>query len=131
MPSEKLEEVDVVILADVPEITPEQAKRFSRHVKQGNGLVWFPGDNLKTAVWNDRVAREGISLLPAVLGQPKNTGTDTGTQTFTLPTVILTTTETFTLPSATHTTTDTFTLPTAIWPLNFQLYNCYVNEVII
>jgi len=79
MPSEKLEEVDVLILADVPEITPEQAKRFSRHVRQGNGLVWFPGDNLKTAVWNDRVAREGISLLPAVLGQPKNTSTDTGT----------------------------------------------------
>ena len=79
MPLEKLEEIDVVILADVPEITPEQAKRFSRHVKQGNGLVWFPGDNVKTAVWNDRVSKEGISLLPAVLGQPKNTGTDTGT----------------------------------------------------
>ena len=79
MPAEKLEEVDVLILADVPEITPEQAKRFSRHVRQGNGLVWFPGDNVKTAVWNDRVSKEGISLLPAVLGQPKNTSTDTGT----------------------------------------------------
>jgi len=79
MPSEKLEEVDVLILADVPEITPEQAKRFLRHVKQGNGLVWFPGDNLKTAVWNDRAAMAGIPLLPAVLGQPKNTGTDSGT----------------------------------------------------
>ncbi|MBU63295.1 MAG: hypothetical protein CMI26_12430 [Opitutae bacterium] len=81
MPSEKLEEVDVLILADVPEITLEQAKRFSRHVRQGNGLVWFPGDNVKTAVWNDRVSKEGISLLPAVLGQLKNTSTDTGTGT--------------------------------------------------
>ena len=79
MPSEKLEEVDVVILADVPEITPEQAERFSRHVRQGNGLVWFPGDNVKTAVWNDRASKEGISLLPALLGQPKRTGVDVGT----------------------------------------------------
>ena len=79
MPSEKLEEVDVVILADVPEITPEQAERFSRHVRQGNGLVWFPGDNVKTAVWNDRASKEGISLLPALLGQPKRTAVDVGT----------------------------------------------------
>ena len=79
MPTEKLEEVDVLILADVPEITQEQAQRFSRHVRQGNGLVWFPGGNVKTAVWNDRAAMAGITLLPAVLGQPKNTSTDTGT----------------------------------------------------
>ena len=79
MPSEKLEEVDVLILADVPEITPEQAKRFSHHVKKGNGLVWFPGDNLKTAVWNERMTKGASPLLPAMLGQPKNTGTDTGT----------------------------------------------------
>jgi hypothetical protein len=74
MPSQKLEDVDVVILSDVPEITPEQAERFSRHVRQGNGLVWFPGDNIKTAVWNDRISKGGVSLLPAVLGQPKRTG---------------------------------------------------------
>ena len=78
MPSEKLEDVDVLILADVPEITTEQAERFSRHVRQGKGLIWFPGDNLKTAVWNERMTKGATPLLPAMLGQPKDTGTDTG-----------------------------------------------------
>ena len=79
MPSEKLEDVDVLILADIPEITTEQAERFSRHVRQGKGLIWFPGDNLKTAVWNERMTKGATPLLPAMLGQPKDTGTDTGT----------------------------------------------------
>ena len=77
-PTQKLEEIDVVILADVPEITPEQARRLSRYVRQGNGLVWFGGDKVKVAQWNERSRTGPNPLLPAVLGQVVDTRDDLG-----------------------------------------------------
>jgi hypothetical protein len=78
LPSQQLDDVDVIILADVPEITPEQVNQFSRHVRQGNGLVWFAGENVKAAIWNERSANGTNPLLPAKLGQPMNTSTSFG-----------------------------------------------------
>ena len=78
LPSENLSEVDVIVLADVPEITPLQVKQLTRHVREGNGLVWFAGENVKSAVWNERIASESTSLLPATLGQPVATTTALG-----------------------------------------------------
>jgi hypothetical protein len=78
LPSQKLDDIDVIILADVPEITPEQVNQFSRHVRQGNGLVWFAGENVKASVWNERSANGTNPLLPAKLGQPINTSTSLG-----------------------------------------------------
>ena len=75
-PKEDLEKVDVVVLANVPEITPEQAQQLSRYVRKGNGLVWFPGDQIKIAEWNQRsaISRQTKNaletpLLPAVIKQ--------------------------------------------------------------
>jgi len=67
LPAEDLDDFDVVIVADVPDITPDQAARFEKFVRQGNGLIWFAGDNVKAASWNERSRREGIPLLPAVI----------------------------------------------------------------
>ena len=78
LPSQKLDDIDVIILADVPEIPPEQVNQFSRHVRQGNGLVWFAGENVKASVWNERSAHGTNPLLPAKLGQPMNTSTSLG-----------------------------------------------------
>ncbi|MDB2525344.1 BatA domain-containing protein [Mariniblastus sp.] len=78
LPSEPLEEIDVVILADVPEITEEQAKQLSRYVRQGNGLVWFAGKNVKANVWNERSASGIQPLLPAKLGLPVDASTGKG-----------------------------------------------------
>ena len=78
LPGEPLEEVDVLVLADVPEITPEQVDQLSRHVRMGNGLVWFAGGNVKAAVWNERIASGPKSLLPAKLGAPVDTRTSQG-----------------------------------------------------
>ena len=75
LPSEPLEEVDVIILADVPEITPQQVEQLSQFVRRGNGLVWFAGKNVKTAVWNERTASGASPLLPAKLGSPFDTNT--------------------------------------------------------
>ncbi|MFK7909663.1 MAG: CARDB domain-containing protein, partial [Akkermansiaceae bacterium] len=78
LPSEPLEEVDVIVLADVPEITPQQVKQLSRFVRQGNGLVWFAGKNVKPAVWNERMAGDSTPLLPAKLGPSIDTVTKLG-----------------------------------------------------
>ena len=78
LPSENLADQDVILLADVPEITPEQVRRFSRFVREGNGLVWFAGDNVKTSLWNERAAGGASSLLPATLGVPVDVGSESG-----------------------------------------------------
>jgi len=70
LPAENLSEVDVIVMADVPEITAEQVEQLSRHVRQGNGLVWFAGPNVKATAWNESSASGGNPLLPAKIGQP-------------------------------------------------------------
>ncbi|MFN3165482.1 MAG: BatA domain-containing protein [Phycisphaeraceae bacterium] len=67
MPADGLDDVDVLILADVPEITPGQAEQIDRFVRRGNGLVWFAGDNVKASRWNRHAAGDD-ALLPARLG---------------------------------------------------------------
>jgi hypothetical protein len=78
LPTEPLEEVDVIVLADVPEITAQQVEQLSRYVREGNGLVWFAGKNVKTAVWNERTASGSNPLLPAKLGPSVETSTKLG-----------------------------------------------------
>ena len=78
LPTVPLEDVDVIILADVPEITTQQVEQLTKYVRQGNGLVWFAGNNVKTAVWNERTASGPNPLLPAKLGSPVDTVTKLG-----------------------------------------------------
>jgi len=78
LPTESLADVDVIVLADVPEVTPEQIKQLSRHVRQGNGLVWFAGENVKATAWNERSASGLNPLLPARLGPPVDTSSTQG-----------------------------------------------------
>ncbi len=73
LPAQDLNSFDVVILADVPDITPDQARRFEKYVRAGNGLIWFAGDNMKAAAWNQRSALEGTPLLPALIEQTVKT----------------------------------------------------------
>ena len=67
LPAQDLDTFDVVILADVPTITDDQTKRFDAFVREGNGLIWFPGESTKSASWNERSVQEGSPLLPAVI----------------------------------------------------------------
>lgn len=67
-PAQNLDEVDVVVFADVPEITEEQAVQLARFVRKGNGLVWFAGDNVKAGAWNERAAGGQGAILPARIG---------------------------------------------------------------
>jgi hypothetical protein len=68
-----LSKFDVVILDNVPDITPEQARAFEAYVRAGRGLVWFAGDNVDAAAWNQRSALGSIPLLPAVIEQAVST----------------------------------------------------------
>jgi len=72
LPTQDLSGFDVVILADVPDITSDQAQRFEEYVRAGNGLIWFPGDNMQAAVWNKRSALDGTLLLPASIEKTVN-----------------------------------------------------------
>ena len=67
-PAEDLSKTDVIILADIPEITVDQVTQISRYVREGNGLVWFAGDDVKVATWNERATQGESALLPAILG---------------------------------------------------------------
>ena len=73
LPTRYLAEFDVVILNNVPDITPEQARAFEAYVRAGHGLVWFAGDNVDAAAWNERSALDGVPLLPAVIEQAAST----------------------------------------------------------
>ena len=67
-PAEKLEDVDVIVFTDVPKITAEQADQLSAFVREGNGFVWFAGENTKASAWNEQSASGESALLPASLG---------------------------------------------------------------
>jgi hypothetical protein len=66
-PAENLEKVDVIVIADVPEITEQQAEQLEQFVRKGNGLIWFGGDNIKAAAWNERAASVQNPILPALI----------------------------------------------------------------
>jgi hypothetical protein len=66
-PAEDLSQVDVLVFADVPEITKEQAGQLEGFIRRGNGLIWFGGDQVKAEAWNERAASEETPLLPARL----------------------------------------------------------------
>jgi len=73
LPSQDLADFDVVILQNVPDITPEQARAFESYVRAGHGLIWFAGDHVDAVAWNKRSALDGVSLLPAVIEQTVST----------------------------------------------------------
>jgi hypothetical protein len=74
LPAQDLKGFDLVVLADVPDITAEQAKAFESYVRGGRGLIWFAGDRVKASVWNERsTLGDDASLLPAVIEEVMTT----------------------------------------------------------
>ncbi|RME73661.1 MAG: hypothetical protein D6776_06660, partial [Planctomycetota bacterium] len=65
---EKLEGVDVIVLANVIAIGAEQAERIERWVREGGGLLFATGDQVDPRVWNELWWRDGKGPLPAQLG---------------------------------------------------------------
>ena len=73
LPGQDLRSFDVVVLADVPDISTEHAAALDSYVREGNGLIWFGGDTVKSDVWNERSGLTGTPLLPAVIDEQVRT----------------------------------------------------------
>lgn len=78
LPTQDLSRFDVVILENVPEITPEQSRDLEAYVREGNGLIWFAGDDTDVKKWNERSSHGGLPLLPAEIVEVVNTNAVTG-----------------------------------------------------
>lgn len=77
-PAENLDEVDVLVFTDVPEITEMQAAQVERFVRRGNGLIWFAGESVKAGAWNKLAENQGNAILPGVLGARIDTSDSLG-----------------------------------------------------
>jgi hypothetical protein len=64
-----LDGVNVVVIANVPQITEGQAKWLSRYIREGGGLIWFAGDKVNASEWNKYASPGADPILPAAIGQ--------------------------------------------------------------
>lgn len=62
--SQRLEPADVLVLANVASVTPEQADRLNQLVRSGMGLMVFTGGKLDVGLYNDLLYRPESRLLP-------------------------------------------------------------------
>jgi len=67
---QRLEDYDVVVLANVPDIRDAQVKALHDYVRQGGGLIVFLGDKVNGRVLNMRLRVGEVPLLPAEVGEP-------------------------------------------------------------
>jgi hypothetical protein len=64
-----LEKQDVVILADVPQLTGPQTEALKTFVSQGGGLLMMLGDGVDADRYNAELYENGSGLLPARLNR--------------------------------------------------------------
>jgi hypothetical protein len=67
---DRLEKVSAVILANVANLGPSQVTALQDFVRNGGGLLVFPGDRVDSAVYNADLFQEGRGLLPFALDPP-------------------------------------------------------------
>lgn len=65
--SGQLIQPDLLVLANLASLTPDQAAEVRRFVESGTGLMIFPGDQLDLDSYNQALYQDGAGLLPAVL----------------------------------------------------------------
>jgi hypothetical protein len=63
----KLDSFDAVFLANVTDFTDASLNAFADYLKRGGGLVFFLGDNVQPAHYNNVLSRK-FNFLPATLG---------------------------------------------------------------
>ena len=66
---ETLSNYDVLLMADVADVAPEMVKRIDRFVRRGGGLILFPGERVKSDIYNQRFGTGVKGLLPAKFGE--------------------------------------------------------------
>lgn len=66
----KIADVDVLVLANVAELTPQQVRSVESFVYAGGGLLVAPGATTRPQSYNRALFRDGAGLLPASLAGP-------------------------------------------------------------
>lgn len=61
---------DLVVLANVETISPEEVATLEEYVKAGGGLLVFLGDKVEAYTWNQVAWRNGEGLIPCELDKP-------------------------------------------------------------
>ncbi|MFZ4395884.1 MAG: BatA domain-containing protein [Kiritimatiellia bacterium] len=62
--SETLRDYDVILMANVDHVTPDQVARLFAFVKEGGGLIFSLGGNVEPDLYNSLFRANGESLLP-------------------------------------------------------------------
>lgn len=65
--NETLTDYDIVILANVADLSETAVKKLDQFVRRGGGLMVFAGDKVTTEVYNRRLRTPAGSLLPVAL----------------------------------------------------------------
>ncbi|MEW6027205.1 MAG: BatA domain-containing protein [Planctomycetota bacterium] len=65
----KLEEYDLVIMANVEFLPPEKAGQMEGFVRNGGGLLVFLGDKVNRLSYNELLYKNGEGLMPYALGE--------------------------------------------------------------
>ncbi|MFW6163006.1 MAG: BatA domain-containing protein [Planctomycetota bacterium] len=65
--SQRLADYDVVVLANVPDVSSAQASALHAFVHDGGGLMVFAGDKIIPRIYNARLRHDGAGLLPGEL----------------------------------------------------------------
>jgi hypothetical protein len=68
--SEDLGKYQVIVLANVPQVTPDQARALEQRTYEGAGLIISPGALSRVENYNALLWRDGQGLLPAKLNAP-------------------------------------------------------------
>jgi hypothetical protein len=66
----RLQSPDVLTLANVASLAPERIAALERQVQDGMGLMIFAGELVDPVLYNQRLYRDGLGLLPARLDKP-------------------------------------------------------------
>ncbi len=70
LPQARPDDFDVVVLANVPDLGASVASTLTGFVRQGGGLLVFPGADVNAAAYNETLF-ERATLLPAAFGEAR------------------------------------------------------------
>ncbi len=65
-----LKDFDAIVLANVVDLSAPAMQAVESYVRNGGGLLVFPGERISTAFYNDRMHGE-LRLLPAAFAEPR------------------------------------------------------------
>ena len=63
-----LDKFHLIYLINVPELAPDAISALEKYVSSGGGLVWYMGDAVRPAFYNENLFAEETALFPVRLG---------------------------------------------------------------